>query len=630
MTLVVVPTPIGNLEDITLRALRVLREADLVLCEDTRRTGRLLAHYEIKQDLLAYHEHNEERLATELAERARSENLALVTDAGTPLVSDPGYRLLTTCIEAGVEIEALPGPSALVTALVASGLPADTVVFVGFVPRKGQERTGLFARIGREAATFVLFESPHRLAKTLGDLPLEAPVAVCRELTKLHEEVFRGTAAEAAEHFSEGVKGEIVLVVRGGTAVREPSLEETVEQAKKYVAEGESPSRAAAQAARESGRKKGEVYDRLSRKPGANRARGRVRMYEPDLREAARYFFREPYILTASGGSSGLSGSGFARVEARSGSWCLRRWPDGFQRKHLSFIHRVLLHGRVRSFGGVPELARTGGEDTILELDGALFDVQEWLAGEPLSGRSHFGEPMPNVVYPLRPEILAALAASLARFHGSTAALQSLSPDESMPLSRRLTMNAGEMTAHKEALVANVRARAVGEDRRAALEWLELLPEAVALAGAIIREYPDNARSVSSVCHGDLWAPHVHFDGSAFAGFMDFESLHFGSPAFDLAQLILHFNGWIVRDAVAEAYEEVSPLREEDRVLLPAAAVADLAFEGPWALESLYGDGNPSPAEKGAHGTNLRALLGSLRLVVADLETSRSGRFRII
>src|ERR671938_606994 len=128
MALVIVPTPIGNLEDITLRALRCLREADLVACEDTRHTGRLLRHYEIKKPLLAYHEHNEERLAPELAERARAGNVALVSDAGTPLVSDPGYRLLRACIGAGVEVEVLPGPSAAMTALVASGLSTDEVV----------------------------------------------------------------------------------------------------------------------------------------------------------------------------------------------------------------------------------------------------------------------------------------------------------------------------------------------------------------------------------------------------------------------------------------------------------------------------------------------------------------------
>src|SRR5215204_183867 len=252
MPLTVIPTPIGNLEDITLRALRCLREADLVACEDTRRTGRLLAHYEIKQNLTAYHEHNEKRLAPELAEQAKTENVALVTDAGTPLVSDPGYRLVHACIEAGVAVEALPGPTALTTALVASGLPADTVVFTGFPPRKGRERTELLGRIAGEASTFVLFESPHRLSKTLGDLPAGTPVAVCRELTKLYEEVFRGTAEEAARQFSGGVKGEIVLVIRGGAAKAEESIEGVVKRARGYVAEGESPSRAAARAARES------------------------------------------------------------------------------------------------------------------------------------------------------------------------------------------------------------------------------------------------------------------------------------------------------------------------------------------------------------------------------------------
>jgi 16S rRNA (cytidine1402-2'-O)-methyltransferase len=263
MPLTVIPTPIGNLEDITLRALRHLREADLVACEDTRRTGRLLAHYEIKKDLVAYHEHNEERLAPELAERAKTEKIALVTDAGTPLVSDPGYRLVRACIGAGVEIETLPGPSSLTTALVASGLPADTVVFTGFPPRKGRERTALLGRIATEPSTFVLFESPHRLVKSLGDLPAGTPVAVCRELTKLHEEVFRGTAEGAARHFSEGVRGEIVLVVRGGTAKAQESIGETVSRARRYVDEGESPSRAAARAARESGWRRGEVYERL-------------------------------------------------------------------------------------------------------------------------------------------------------------------------------------------------------------------------------------------------------------------------------------------------------------------------------------------------------------------------------
>ncbi|QIN82383.1 16S rRNA (cytidine(1402)-2'-O)-methyltransferase [Rubrobacter tropicus] len=265
MPLAVVPTPIGNLEDITLRALRYLREADLVACEDSRRTGRLLAHYEIKKTLVSYHEHNEERLAMDLAERAKTERVALVSDAGTPLVSDPGYRLVAACIEAGVKVEVLPGPSALVTALAVSGLPSDAFTFLGFLPRKGRERTEILSRIAGEESTFVVYESPHRIGKTLAELPPGARVAVCRELTKLHEEVYRGTAVEAAEHFEEGVKGEIVLVVRGGAANVAGSLEDAVGRAREYVAGGESPSRAAARAAREAGFKKGEVYDRVAK-----------------------------------------------------------------------------------------------------------------------------------------------------------------------------------------------------------------------------------------------------------------------------------------------------------------------------------------------------------------------------
>ena len=265
MALVVVPTPIGNLEDITLRALRVLREADVIACEDTRRTGKLLAHYEIENQgrLAAYHEHNEARKAPELAKRALAETVALVTDAGTPLVSDPGHRLVTACIEAGARVEALPGPSAALTALVVSGLPPEGAAIVGFPPRSGGERQRLLQRIGGEEATFVLFESPHRLAATLGELPADTRVAVCRELTKLHEEVFRGTAAQAAEHFSAGVKGEVVLVVRGGASARTHSVEEAAELARRYADEGESASKAAARAAKETGFKKAEIYDRL-------------------------------------------------------------------------------------------------------------------------------------------------------------------------------------------------------------------------------------------------------------------------------------------------------------------------------------------------------------------------------
>lgn len=263
MTLYVVPTPIGNLEDITLRALRILRESDAVACEDTRRTGQLLKHYEIDAKLVAYHDHNERRLAPELAERAKTEVISLVSDAGMPLVSDPGYEVVRACIEAGVKVEVLPGASAMTTALVASGLPADTVTFVGFPAKKGREHSELFRRISTEEATFVLYESPKRLVKTLTELPQGSPVAVCRELTKLHEEVFRGTVSEAAGHFSGDVKGEVVIVIRGSEKPANATIEEAVALAGEYLKAGEGKSRAASRAAKETGFRKGEVYDLL-------------------------------------------------------------------------------------------------------------------------------------------------------------------------------------------------------------------------------------------------------------------------------------------------------------------------------------------------------------------------------
>jgi 16S rRNA (cytidine1402-2'-O)-methyltransferase len=213
--LVVCPTPIGNLRDVTLRVLDALREADAIACEDTRRTRVLLDRYEIEGRLVSFHEHNERRRAGELVARLRAgETVALVSDAGMPVVSDPGFVLVRACIEAGVAVEVLPGPSAVPVALVASGLPAERWCFVGFLPRKRGQRERLLAE-ARE--TLVAFESPHRLAATLDLLAALDPgrrVAVCRELTKLHEEVARGAAAELAERYrARSAKGEVVLVI---------------------------------------------------------------------------------------------------------------------------------------------------------------------------------------------------------------------------------------------------------------------------------------------------------------------------------------------------------------------------------------------------------------------------------
>jgi len=214
--LVVCPTPIGNLEDITLRTLAALREADLVACEDTRRTGVLLERYGVSAKLVSFHEHNERQRAPELVKRMRDGAVvALVSDAGMPLVSDPGFGLVRACVAAGLAVEVLPGPTAVVAALVASALPTDHWRFAGFLPRK----PGELGQVLDSPETVVAFESPRRVAASLAILAERdpaRPVAVCRELTKLHEEVVRGTAGELAERYAAAPpRGEVVLVIGG-------------------------------------------------------------------------------------------------------------------------------------------------------------------------------------------------------------------------------------------------------------------------------------------------------------------------------------------------------------------------------------------------------------------------------
>ncbi len=219
--LYLVPTPIGNLEDITLRALRVLKEVDLIPCEDTRTSGVLLSHYDIATPTTSYHEHNEHKKTPHLVRRMEAgQRLALITDAGTPGISDPGFYLARACRRAGLPVEALPGATAFVPALVASALPSDRFVFEGFLPRKKGRRTRLEA-LAREERTMVFYESPYRVVKTLAQLEeafgAERPAAAARELTKKFEEIRRGTLAELRAHFAEQpkVRGEFVLLVGG-------------------------------------------------------------------------------------------------------------------------------------------------------------------------------------------------------------------------------------------------------------------------------------------------------------------------------------------------------------------------------------------------------------------------------
>jgi 16S rRNA (cytidine1402-2'-O)-methyltransferase len=218
--LIIVPTPIGNLEDITLRAIRVLKEVDFILAEDTRTSGHLLKHFEIQNRLIAYHKFNEHKQVEMLVQKIQnSTSVALISDAGTPGISDPGYLLIKHCIEKDVEVECLPGATALIPAIVNSGLPNDRFLFEGFLPQKKGRQKRIEA-LTDEQRTLVFYESPHRLIKTLSQLleffAEERQVCVSREISKLHEENFRGTLSEAILHFSsKTIKGEIVLVVDG-------------------------------------------------------------------------------------------------------------------------------------------------------------------------------------------------------------------------------------------------------------------------------------------------------------------------------------------------------------------------------------------------------------------------------
>ncbi|MDP9055627.1 MAG: 16S rRNA (cytidine(1402)-2'-O)-methyltransferase [Acidobacteriota bacterium] len=222
--LYVVATPIGNLEDITYRAVRVLKQADWIACEDTRTTKRLLDHYGIHTRSLSYHEHNEaHRTADLIARLQQGENGALVSDAGTPLLSDPGYRIVRAAVEAGIRVEALPGPSALLAGLVVSGLPTDQFHFGGFLPPRHGQRMRVLESFRDEAATLIFYEAPHRIVECLEDIEAamgEREVVVARELTKLHEEVLRGKPGEirTALQARDSVRGEFVLLIAKANA----------------------------------------------------------------------------------------------------------------------------------------------------------------------------------------------------------------------------------------------------------------------------------------------------------------------------------------------------------------------------------------------------------------------------
>jgi 16S rRNA (cytidine1402-2'-O)-methyltransferase len=265
--LTVCPTPIGNVEDLSPRARRALGEADVVACEDTRRTGRLFERLEIEPPrFVSNHEGNEDERALQIAQAIeRGAKVTLVTDAGTPAISDPGWRLIRTCIDRDLEIEVLPGPSAVITALVASGLPAHRWRFEGFLPR----RAGELERVLQASETVVAFESPRRLPDSLAalaSLAPDRPAAVCRELSKLHEEVARGTLSELARRFREDVRGEIVLVLGAGAGAQDhgEDTQFAVDALRRLVQSGARPRAAAQVVAALTGTRPNELYTALT------------------------------------------------------------------------------------------------------------------------------------------------------------------------------------------------------------------------------------------------------------------------------------------------------------------------------------------------------------------------------
>lgn len=272
-TLYLVPTPIGNLGDISPRAAQILQDADFIAAEDTRVSVKLLNHLNIKKPLVSYHEHNKAESGAKIAARLQAgENCALVTDAGSPAISDPGEDLVRLCAAKGIAVCAVPGPCALVTALSVSALPTRRFTFEGFLPAQKKERKLLLSALACEPRTMIFYEAPHHLLQTLQDLQAAfggtRKISLCRELTKLHEEIFRTTLEDAVAHYTENEpRGEFVLVVEGAAAKTDtPTLEDALARTEALLAEGLTKKDAVKQAAKETGFPKNELYDAVIKK----------------------------------------------------------------------------------------------------------------------------------------------------------------------------------------------------------------------------------------------------------------------------------------------------------------------------------------------------------------------------
>lgn len=272
-TLYIIGTPIGNLEDITLRQLRMLEEVDFIAAEDTRVTRKLLSHYNIKTPTVSFHEHSGAAGAQKIAARLLDgESGGIVTDAGMPCISDPGEPLIQLCYEMGIPVTVVPGPSAVITALAVAGQPSAQFVFEGFLPVPKKERQQRLSRIRDESRTIILYEAPHKLVRTLTDLceilGEDREISFCRELTKLHEEVYRTTLGEALRHYEVSApRGEFVLVIAGApegqVQADTPTLEDAIALAQRYAAEGLKKRDACKKAAAETGQRSNEIYNNM-------------------------------------------------------------------------------------------------------------------------------------------------------------------------------------------------------------------------------------------------------------------------------------------------------------------------------------------------------------------------------
>ncbi len=262
-TLYIVATPIGNLEDISLRAIKTLREVKLIAAEDTRKTKRLLKAYGIKTPVTSYYEHNKRSKLDYIIKQLEEGDVALVSEAGTPAISDPGYELVVAASQQGIVVVPIPGPSAVITSLAISGLPTDRFIYIGFLPRKTGDRRRLLGSVTDEPGTVIALETPHRLQAALDDIMFvlgDRRIAVCRQLTKLHEEVFRGRVSRAQTYFTQP-KGEFTLVIEGKKDKEKPRLtEDVLQQLKCLKASGKKAREAVTQIVQETGLTRKEIY----------------------------------------------------------------------------------------------------------------------------------------------------------------------------------------------------------------------------------------------------------------------------------------------------------------------------------------------------------------------------------